>query len=117
MSGKYNNKKTVIDGITFDSKAEARRYTELKILERAGEISNLEDHVKYELQPKFKRGKKTIQAITYEADFRYIENGAVVLEDVKGGKNGKGTRTQVFDLKAKILQFRFPDIELRIIAA
>lgn len=117
MSGKYNNKRVTEDGITFDSMAERGRYRELCILQRAGEISELEVHVKYELQPKFKRGKKTIQAITYEADFRYIENGAVVLEDVKGGKNGKGTRTQVFDLKAKILQFRFPDIELRIIAA
>lgn len=111
---KYGNKPTVKNGIKFDSKAEERRFDQLCILEKAGEISGLEVHVKYELQPSFKRGGKTIRAITYEADFRYVENGAVVLEDVKGGK---GTITQVFTLKTKILQFKYPDVELRIVAA
>ncbi len=114
---KYGNKPTVKNGIKFDSKAEERRFDQLCILEKAGEISGLEVHVKYELQPSFKRAGKTIRAITYEADFRYIENGAVVLEDVKGGRGGKGTITQVFTLKSKLLQFKYPDVELRIVAA
>lgn len=107
---KYGNKKTVIDGITFDSQAEARRYEELCLLQRAGEITALRLQPKYELQPKFKRGKKTILPITYIADFEYLEGDKVVAEDVKGVK------TQVFSLKAKMFQFRYPDIELRITA-
>lgn len=110
---KYNNRRVTEDGITFDSIAERNRYRELRILERAGEISGLEVHVKYELQPSFKRDGKTIRAITYEADFRYVENGAVILEDVKGGK---ATQTQVFAIKSKMLQFKYPDVELRIVA-
>lgn len=107
---KYGNKKTTRHGVKFDSKAEANRYDELLLLERVGEISNLRRQPKYELQPKFKRGKKTIQAITYIADFEYCERGRVVAEDVKGVK------TQVFSIKAKMFQFRYPDIELRITA-
>ncbi len=107
---KYGNKKTVIDGIKFDSKAEARRYTELKVLERVGEITDLRLQPKYELQPKFKRGKKSIQAITYIADFEYREDGKLIAEDTKG------VRTQVFTLKAKMFQFKYPDIELRVTA-
>lgn len=107
---KYGNKKTVRNGVKFDSKAEARRYEELCLLQRAGEITDLRLQPRYELQPKFKRGKKTIQAITYIADFEYCERGRVVAEDVKGVK------TQVFSIKAKMFQFRYPDIELRITA-
>ncbi len=112
---KYGNKKTVIDGIKFDSKAEARRYGELKILERVGEITDLRLQPKYELQPKFKRGKKTILPITYIADFEYLEvkGGKVVAEDVKGGT---ATQTPVFRVKAKMFQFKYPDIELRIVS-
>lgn len=113
---KYNNQRVTEDGYTFDSKAEWRRYRELKVLVVAGEITDLEIHPVYELQPKFTRKGKTIRAIKYEADFRYRERGVIVLEDVKGGRDGKGTRTQVFDLKSKLLIFKYPDIELRIVA-
>ena len=54
---KYHAIKTTVDGITFDSRAEARRYRELKLLERAGVIENLVLQPKFELQPKYKIGK------------------------------------------------------------
>ncbi len=90
---KYNATKVTIDGHTFDSKKEAKRYGELKLLEMAGEISNLE------LQPKFdkfsingeilrypnKKNGALGSPVTYTADFRYVETGkGVVVEDVKG---------------------------------
>ncbi len=111
MMAKYHNRKTTVNGVTFDSAAEARRYGELRLLERAGVIEGLKLQPKYELQPKFKRGKRTIRAITYAADFAYTEDGKTVAEDVKGVK------TEAFKLKAKLFEFRYPEIELRVVGA
>ncbi|MDL2276355.1 DUF1064 domain-containing protein [Breznakia sp. OttesenSCG-928-G09] len=100
---KYRAKKTVVDGITFDSKAEARHYQELKLLERAGLIKELELQPKYELQPSFKKNGKTVRAINYVADFRYFdvrENKTIVV-DVKGMK------TPVYELKKKMVEYRY----------
>lgn len=84
---KYRNKKITIDGITFDSKKEANRWMELKLLERAGEISHLARQVKYELIPSQKiDGKVVERACSYVADFVYLENGKTVVEDTKGFK-------------------------------
>jgi hypothetical protein len=88
----FGAQKTVVDGITFDSKKEARRYGVLKLLERAGEITDLE------LQPKFTLGSQDDpvkirskgfpngRRCSYKADFRYLDNatGLVVVEDSKG---------------------------------
>ena len=107
---KYHNKKTTIDGITFDSKAEAKRYVELKLLLRAKKITNLQLQPKYELQPKYKNNKgQTIRAITYKADFSYIENGKKIVEDVKG------VETKDFRLKKKLLEYKYPSIDFRLI--
>lgn len=71
---KYHNCKVMVDGIKFDSKAEARRYAELKLMEDTGHIKELKLQPKFELQPKYKNNKgETIRAITYKADFSYIE--------------------------------------------
>lgn len=90
---KYNAVKTEVDGYVFDSKAEANRYSELKLMELADEISYLE------LQPKFPivvNGKKIA---TYIADFRYFYCGTKqVIEDVKGVK------TPVYRLKKKLVE-------------
>lgn len=96
---KFGAVKTTIDGFTFDSAAEAERYAELKILQAAGEIAGLELQPIYELQPRFKHGKKIIRPITYRADFRYVvtETGQTVVEDVKG------IETEVFKIKSKML--------------
>lgn len=95
---KYHAKKTELDGITFDSRKEAQRYAELKLLERSGAIHNLRRQVKYELIPAQKKDGKTIErACHYIADFVYEENGKTVVEDVKG------YRTKEYVLKRKLM--------------
>lgn len=84
---KYNARKAQADGITFDSVHERNRYLELKLLARAGEISDLQLQVPYELQPSFKHNGKTIRAIKYVADFTYKDkDGKIHIEDAKGMK-------------------------------
>lgn len=95
---KYHAKKTELDGITFDSKKEANRYAELKLLERSGAIHNLQRQVRYELIPAQKKNGKTVErACHYIADFVYEENGKTVVEDVKG------FRTKEYVLKRKLM--------------
>lgn len=85
---KYKSKKTVVAGITFDSKAEARRYGELIILERAKHIQHLERQVSFVLAPsvKFDGAAKAKPALRYKADFKYFDvaKGKWIVEDVKG---------------------------------
>ncbi len=71
---KYGNKKTVVDGITFDSKKEANRYCQLKMLERAREISQLELQHEFELIPAQMKngGIRSERACKYRADFSYV---------------------------------------------
>lgn len=90
---KYRNQRTEVDGITFDSKAEARRYSELKLLEKAGQIVGLN------LQPSFPIIVNDVKICTYRADFGYgLPNGSLVVEDVKGMK------TPAYRLKAKLMK-------------
>lgn len=74
-----------LDGFTFDSQKEARRYTELKLLVRVGEISGLELQKSFALAEsvKFNNEPRAKPAIRYVADFTYIENGVMIVEDVK----------------------------------
>lgn len=83
---KYNAVKTVVDGITFDSKREAKRWQELRMMVRGSLIDELERQVSYELAPSVKIAgeKRARPALRFKADFRYIENGATVVEDSKG---------------------------------
>jgi hypothetical protein len=92
---KYHNRKTTIDGITFDSKKEAERYQYLKLLELAGEIHGLTLQPSYDLiaQGGRKVGK-------YRADFKYNRNGRLIVEDVKS----IATKTAVYRLKKKIVE-------------
>ncbi len=93
---KYRNVPTVVDGVTFSSKAEARRYGELKLLQRAGQIAALE------LQPKFTLTVNGVKVCKYIGDFAYIEvNGSRVVEDVKSPAT-KANR--VYQLKKKLLR-------------
>lgn len=97
---KYGASKQTVDGITFDSKAEAERYSILKLLEKAGKIQRLEVHPVYPLVVNgMKIGK-------YIGDFHYLENGAGILEDVKGVK------TAVYRLKKKLIKAIY-GIEIR----
>ena len=92
MRPKYNNKKTMVDGILFHSQKEASRYGDLKILQKAKKISDLKLQVKYPLEV---NGQKVC---TYIADFEYVERGTKVVEDVKGMK------TALYSLKKKLLK-------------
>ena len=110
---KYGNIKVKINGYTFDSKKEAARYRELQLLEKAGEITELVVHPKFQLQPAFKDWHGiTIREITYSADFGYIESGRYVVEDVKGGK---ATQTRHFADKVKMLKYKYPELDFRIV--
>lgn len=93
---KYRALKTTVGGITFDSGLEARRYTQLKILETAGTIKNLQIQPKFRLMDSYKYDGKTIKAIDYIADFMYEEDGKRIIEDVKGIK------TQAYIIKSKL---------------
>ena len=89
---KYHALKTEVDNIKFASRREAARYSQLKLLEASGAISNLE------LQPKFPIVVNGVKICTYIADFQYVETGAKVIED------SKGFRTPVYRLKKKLMQ-------------
>ncbi len=111
---KYHNRKVTIDGITFDSRKEANRYRELKLLEKAGKISDLRLQVKFQLIPpqyeitaeryargkkkgQYKRGKLLERECAYIADFVYMQNGKKVVEDTKGMK------TKDYIIKRKLM--------------
>lgn len=106
---KYKNKKVIVDDYIFDSIQESKRYKELKLLLKAGEISNLELQPHFLLQDRFKKNGKTYRKIEYIADFKYIENGKTIVEDVKG------IQTDVFKIKHKLFENKYPELELRII--
>lgn len=115
---KYGNTKITVDGIQFDSKREAARYQELKLLERAGVISFLQRQTKFQLIPdqhapsnavytkgprkgQRKPGKLLEHECSYIADFCYIQNGETVVEDAKG------YRTEVYMIKKKLMLERY----------
>lgn len=100
---KYRNIKTQVDGIKFDSKKEANRYCELKLLLKTGDITDLNLQVPFVLFDNSLYGRK----VKYLADFTYIDvkTGKVVVEDVKG------ILTPVYKLKKRILAEKF-DIEI-----
>ena len=97
---KYHNKRTVVDGITFDSKHEADRYIELSILLKAGVISDLRLQVPFELIPTIRINGETLRSTKYLADFVYKDkNGNEIVEDAKGMK------TDVYKLKKKLMAY------------
>ncbi len=97
---KYRNKPTEVDNIRFDSKREAQRYEELKILVRAGAIQGLY------LQPKYPLEVNGLRICTYVADFRYTEHGQDVVEDCKG------FQTREYKIKKKLMRAIY-QIEIR----
>lgn len=114
MRNKYQAIKTCVNGIEFDSRKEARRYQELLLLQRAGEIKNLELQKKYVLIPalyetyerigkkgqKLKDGKRLLEKeCSYIADFVYEENGKEIVEDTKGVK------TKDYIIKRKLMLY------------
>lgn len=116
MYRKYHNTKTVLDGIKFDSKLEAERYAQLKILERAGVIKGLELQPSFELLPSFRKNGKTWRKTVYKADFRYIlcEDDRIIIEDVKGSI---AVITDVFRLKQKLFEYKYPEYTISIVTS
>lgn len=120
---KYKNTKVTYDGIEFDSKKEVNRYIELKELEAAGKISSLELQRVYTLIPaqyektgevytrgknagQAKRGKCIEQAVTYKADFAYIdEKGNQIVEDVKGYRDPASGSYARYIIKRKMMLY------------
>ena len=113
---KYGANKAVVDGITFDSRKEARRYSELKLLERVGEISDLQLQVKFVLIPAQRepdtvgkrggviKGKLIERECSYVADFTYKgKDGLLHVEDVKGYKDGSAYN--LFKIKRKLMLY------------
>lgn len=96
---KYNAKKTVVDGIEFDSAKEAKRYAKLRALEDAGKIQGLRLQVPFELLPSFDCDGVKYRGMKYVADFVYYRDGKVVVEDCKGFK------TAEYKLKKKLMAY------------
>lgn len=96
---KYHSRKITIDGMTFDSIKEAKRYRDLSLLQRAGEISDLRTQVKYTLVPSQKKPSGgTERPVTYTADFVYKDKaGREIVED------SKGMRTQQYIIRRKLM--------------
>ncbi len=112
---KYGNKRLTIDGVTWDSKREYQRWLVLRQAEKDGLISDLERQPKYELVPaikekyvkhlktKDKECERTAQLpIAYTADFRYIKDGKVIVEDVKASKY---MLPKEFTIKSKLMRY------------
>lgn len=108
---KYHSKKITVDGETFDSKKEYRRWQELRLLEKAGSISDLRRQVTFELVPAsrekpaigprggVKPGKVIEKPVNYIADFVYFKDGERIVEDTKG------VRTADYIIKRKLMLY------------
>lgn len=109
---KYNNRKTVVDGITFASKAEARYYQELKLRKLAGDIQDFSLQPEFELLPSFKKHGKRYQGMRYTADFKITHNdGSTEIIEVKG------VRTRDYMLRMKLFNFTYRDLKFTEIRA
>nr|DAU59946.1 MAG TPA: Endonuclease [Caudoviricetes sp.] len=96
---KYHAKKTVVDGIEFDSAKEGKRYARLRALEDAGKIQGLRLQVPFELLPSFECDGVKYRGMKYVADFVYYRDGKVVVEDCKGFK------TTEYKMKKKLMAY------------
>ena len=107
---KYNNKKTIVDGIKFDSEMESHYYIYLKQLKEMGEVVDFVLQPTYLLQEGFNLNGKRIRAITYKADFKVIyKDGHEEVIDVKG------KLTEEFKIKRKMLLYRYRDINFKCV--
>jgi hypothetical protein len=105
---KYRNQRVHVDGRSFDSKAEARRWEELKLLARAGQITALECQPRYPLVIQTENGP--VKVADYVGDFEYLEGNRRVCEDKKSTITAKNP---VYRLKIKIATALYPHIEFR----
>lgn len=109
MFNKFHAKKTIYNGVTYDSKKEANRAYYLHILELAGKVTNLERQKRFELQEKYTNNKgEKIRAIEYIADFFYFdtEKRQWIVEDVKSEITKK---LETYKIKKKIFEYKYPE--------
>lgn len=105
MFNKYHNKKLDTPDGKFDSKYEYQKWCELKLLEKAGEISSLKRQVKLELIPKIKTNIETFRSISYYADFMYIDGDKKIIYESKGYK------TKEYLIKKRLLINKYVLVE------
>lgn len=108
IKSKYGALKAEVNGRVFDSIMEAKFYVYLLHLKHDGQIKEFDCQVKYELQPKYrsKHTGKIVRPIYYIPDFVITKNdGSIVAVDVKGQE------TDVFKLKQKLFEYKYPEIE------
>lgn len=105
MTSKYHNRKVRFLGKTFDSKIEAERYLFLLQAEKQGVIKDLQLQVPYVLIQKQEVSGKKYRECTYIADFVYQKNGEMIVEDVKGYR--EGTAYAVFKIKQKLMAMKY----------
>jgi hypothetical protein len=107
---KFRNRKTVLDGHTFDSQAESRYYLLVKEMHSTGQIQSFKLQPRYILQDKFKKNGKPYRKIEYVADFEVLHlDGSIEVIDVKGVK------TEAFKIKHKLFEKAYPDLTLTIV--
>ena len=107
---KYKNKKTIVDGIKFDSEMESHYYIYLKQLKEIGEVVDFVLQPTYLLQEGFDLNGKRIRPITYKADFKVIyKDGHEEVIDIKG------KLTEEFKIKRKMLLYRYRDINFKCV--
>ena len=106
---KYHSQMIKYDGLVFDSKHEAERWKWLRFMEHSGEIKQLQRQVEFVLQEAFHKNGKRYRKISYFADFVYrdVRTGSIIVEDAKGYK------TEVYKIKKKLFEYRYPDLEIR----
>ena len=120
MRTKMGNTKLTVGGEIFDSKREYRRWCELKIMEKAGKIQDLQRQVVYELIPRqsemyprygkngkrLKDGERVLELpVRYIADFQYVQDGKTIVEDVKGYRNPNSAVYAKFVIKRKLMRW------------
>ena len=111
-NNKYHAQKTTIGNTTYDSKKEAKRGEYLDWLQKIGQISDLQKQVPFILQESYTNNKgEKIRAIIYVADFVYTQDGQKIVEDVNGGT---ATQTEVFKIKKKLFQKKYPEFDFRV---
>jgi hypothetical protein len=106
---KYKAKPKTVNGITFDSTAEAAYYALLLVKQQEGAIQGFKLQPKYELQPSFKKNGITHRKIEYIADFEvYHLDGRIEVVDVKG------MVLDTFSIKRKLFEYKYPDLTLNL---
>ena len=102
-TNKYKNQKMEYDGILWDSKKEMSWYIKFKLMEKAGEIEDLQRQKEYIIIEPFKVGNKKYRKTSYYADFYYKKNGIEHIIDIKS----EATKTPVYKLKKKLMAYKY----------